>query len=750
MQIKQIKINNITSFLNFQNDIDFEKKNLIFGTNGAGKSTLISMLQHIDSFKEEDSEFSEINLKEFLKKRLSKESLNGVIDIEILFNSKNEKISYDQNSDILKCSNKIWPPIRIFNDDYTNRNIGDNIEINLEDGGLLIGEINKDLESAEKKKKSLDIQINNIEKEVRNLITGTVDEFRNTTDSKLNVDSILSIENFLNLSCEYIMKNDLIKQRKKLGFGKPDKKVYIFDENQYILSMDFKNVEEKLSEKVFSPKIEDDIALVLINYTDFFKAGVSIYEKSGEKKCPFCRQIWADAEEKVNEYKSFLQSEYNKKRNKIKSFKDDLGSYKVKINEQKRIINEIKTEVDKESLKYNIDASSWQTLSFSDTMYNELIEIFDDKYINMNKSFSISEKLKQLEKYHLSIIQNNNKIIQKIEESIDSIIGKRKNLNNLIAQHFMRKIWMSFETKRSEYYKLKKELNEIETKINELEKENQAQDTIQAVFNELLKFIGLDEYYLDANKKLHLKLEKDYDISSEGKRISTSQRKILSLCYYFSEIVSSVKDVTELKKYILVFDDPVDSADYIFFHSITTVIEKCEKLLSIILKKEKLKFGQFFVFTHNALLYDRLTCNWSDYHKSLIKEKNRTKIVKANKKINNYAIYIDEVIKYYKNPKSDRRRMTYIGNIIRRILEILSSFDNLGKNDFQNILDGMGKSKLALLANHMSHDSFTKVLNPLQDNDELKQACQEVLEIIKENHPSQFNTIEKEYELGAL
>ena len=153
----------------------------------------------------------------------------------------------------------------------------------------------------------------------------------------------------------------------------------------------------------------------------------------------------------------------------------------------------------------------------------------------------------------------------------------------------------------------------------------------------MLSFIGLSEYFIDKENRLNLKVDKEYDISNEGKRISSAQRKILSLCYFFAEIVSEIKDIKELKNYILVFDDPVDSADYIYFHSITTVIERAETILASILGMDNLKFGQIFVLTHNSLLHDRLCCAWKIIKSRAIKKENGVTIMcDAGKTINNY------------------------------------------------------------------------------------------------------------------
>jgi wobble nucleotide-excising tRNase len=290
-------------------------------------------------------------------------------------------------------------------------------------------------------------------------------------------------------------------------------------------------------------------------------------------------------------------------------------------------------------------------------------------------------------------------------------------------------------------------IKEKDEEIQRIGAENPPQDAVREVFNKLSSFIGLGEYSIDKDRRLMICVgENDqFDISQEGCRISSAQRKILSLCYYFAEIVAQARSPSHLGDYILIFDDPVDSADYIYFHSITAVIERAEKVMSQILG-QKVRFGQFIVLTHNSLLYDRLNSpRWRDVTSVLRKENGRTVLRKAEKSINNYAEYVATVCRYYKNPRDQKSHMIYIGNIIRRTLEILASFDSLGSNDFRDMLDGGGKLRLALLANHLSHESFTRVLNPLATPEELQQACRELLELIFDRHPVQFKTIAEKH-----
>ena len=63
---------------------------------------------------------------------------------------------------------------------------------------------------------------------------------------------------------------------------------------------------------------------------------------------------------------------------------------------------------------------------------------------------------------------------------------------------------------------------------------------------------------------------------------------------------------------------------------------------------------------------------------------------------------------------------------------------------FKKYILDIGKPKLALISNHLSHESFSKVLNPLNSEVELQKACKELLEVIQDCHPVQYEYIEKE------
>jgi len=744
MQIKKISIKNLSSLINFENDVEFSKTNLIFGTNGSGKSTLVGLLQEINSFILQRNPESEAGLMTFLKNRVSKEAALSVMMAHVTFSSTTLSLTYDSQKESQVVSGSSWTPIKVFDDKYTARTIGDKINVDLRESGIIIGQVNREIEAARGELESLYKQLESKHNEADVEVRKTIEGFRNQTDSTINIDSIISRENLLASTCNLPHDSTLITQRRDLGYGKPDRLISEFDLDQFKFRLDAKSIANKCAEIVLPPEISTETAQHLKNYTEFYRQGVDIYDERLSAECPFCHRVWPESEEIVNGYRAFLQSAYSAKRQGIKKTIAELNDYKNQIKGQIEIVNTVYTNALTEATKYGVDLSEWKPLAYDDKSHEELIALLDKKHDQMERSISIIDHLIAFENLYIATIENNNRLIKQILDKIESISALRKELNRKLADHFAWQMWSNNQNMRAEVSKIKRLIEEKTAKIAQLESESLPHDVVRKVFNDLLNVIGLGEYFIDENKRLNIVVDKNYDISNEGCRISSAQRKILSLCYFFAEIVSEVDNPRELKNYILVFDDPVDSADYIYFHSIATIIEKAEQVLSGILQHE-VKFGQFFVFTHNSLLYDRLSSKWKSFGKTIRKENGVTVLEPAMKTINNYAEYISAICRYYKNPNSRKNQKVFIGNVIRRVLEILSSFEKLGSNDIQSFLDGMGK---ALLANHLSHESFSRVLNPLSETDELQKACKEVLEIIKERHPMQFMTIKETHQIN--
>jgi wobble nucleotide-excising tRNase len=748
MLINGLSIDNLASFIGFKT-VDALKKNvLIYGTNGAGKSTIANLLRIFDDYCRKPSAESEQLLVQFLRVRKSKEASSERVTVEVTFDEGKETITFDSSKNKLNHSGNTWVPVKVFNEEYTNRTIGEHITVDLKTS-ILIGQINIELEKLTKSQEALEIERDSHLTKIDELVSSSEAEYRSVTESTGQTSHAINRDTLLAQNCPYSQNPEKLIQRKNIGFGKVQTPLEKLDTEQVKLRVNISDVEENCNAQSEAPTVSPIIEKYLKDYTLFFTYGVEIYQKGDDKNCPFCRRAWADASETIAMYQKYLQSSYNKKRKEIASYKNQLENYKTQINSQSAIVSNRLKIATAEAEKYQVDISAWNSLIYDQPKHDSACKLLDRKHESMDQMISIKDSLSALEKSHTDCINTNNEIISSIIGAVDNLTSSRKALNRDLIAHFAAKAWADCKEHRDAIRAIAKKLEEINPKISTLKEDSPPKDAIRGVFNRLTEFLSIGEYSLDESHRLQISLGKNYDISSEGVRISSAQRKLLSLCYFFAEIVSEISDLRALKRYILVFDDPVDSADYIFFYSIAAVIENAESILARILSNtRKVSFGQIIVMTHNSLLYERLACRWAHCKHRLRKENNLSIIGPADRSINNYNEYISEICRYYKNPAKQKRQMIHIGNLIRRVLEILASFDNLGNQNFDELLEGSGKLRLALLANHLSHESFTRILNPLSTPEELQIACGELLDVIRERHPHQYLAIIEKHDVN--
>ena len=746
MSIKKININQLASFINFEFDISREgipeKYITIFGTNGSGKSSLVNMLGLLNRYQVETNEDNLKSLKDFLAKRISKESIDNKIQIDISFDDCSQNILFDCDTNQLAINEK-WKKLKVFNENYTNATIGSHIDINLKENGLIIGEPNIELDRERIKQKKLVEEEVKLKKQINDAVDDIQKNYKTITGStaQSNLDKI-SKEDFLADVCIYINDPTLLTQKEVLGKKKQEQKSNIIDIKRLNGFFDLTQWEALFNEEIIKPELANEYQNLLIKYSDFYKQGMNI-DDDLLNKCPYCLQEWDKKTQILSDFQKYLESQYNTKKEKVESLKNKLLDFEKVIKEKNKELELQEKVVIDECITYSIDSSKYKAVAFDKKQIQNIVDLIDEKIENMDQKYSIKEALNNLQSHYSSSFEISIEPLLAIKQAIDKRASLVMRLNKEIAEHLMKVFWEEKKQLRNDFKKIVGLIEKSNTKIKELEVKNEDINTIQEVFNGLLKFIGLEEYYLDSDNKLQLQIDSNYDISNEGARISSAQRKILSLCYFYAELISEVNNEKELKDYTIIYDDPLDSADYIFFHSITSLIENIETVLSKILKKDSINIGQHIVFTHNSLLFNRLTQNFK-FCKKMNKVNQITKISKADKIESNYKIYLELIVDFYKKPTNEIKEKIFIGNIIRRVLEIVISFNELNSNNVSIIKD-YGKPTLGMIANHLSHENFSKVLNPLPTDDEMKKACEELFEIIKDNHPKQYEYIETHF-----
>ncbi|MDP3043918.1 MAG: hypothetical protein Q8N93_00710, partial [Bacillota bacterium] len=401
--------------------------------------------------------------------------------------------------------------------------------MDLQNSGVLIGESNIELEKARSAKGSLTEQLEIKMAEAERIVEATRRNYKDTTESNANIDATISRAVFLASSCELQHDKGLLTKRKRLGFGKPDSPISKLDEQQIKLRFDPETIDQKCAESVYPPEVDPQTAELLKSYTEFFSKGVKVFEAAEKAICPFCRRDWPNADNIIDAYRAYLESTYNEKRADITVLINRIEQYKNQVESQIPIVESALRVAVPEARKYDVDLSRWMPLEYDLAGHNTVVGLLTEKYNNMEHSVSIGSELLSLQQTHLDVFKNNNQIISRIEEEIKSISARRKSLNRDLAEHFAKQMWIDNKSLRETIQQIQRLIGENTNKIEELEKQSPQQDVVKGVFNDLLSFIGLGEYFIDENRRLFLRIDKEYDISSEGNRLSSAQRKILSL-----------------------------------------------------------------------------------------------------------------------------------------------------------------------------------------------------------------------------
>ena len=743
--IKNISINNFGSLINFSNNqcVFQSGKTVIHGMNGSGKSQICTILRQIEKVKKSKTLPSEKtkdelkNISKFIITRISKEASSAIISINIndysfTVDSKSNKIS--ENGSV--------PDFYVFNDDYVNDNIGDFLDIH--DREIRIGQKNVERDRLITEKNEKDKALEAINKEIDIIIK----EAKNDSGyaGQVRTDKIICRNNYLsNLNPGESFpdaKNDLA------ALANPPEPILDYQKfslPSLLLEGTIKDSINNIMTNAFmEPKLTHEFyKLYLSVKKSFYEDGIILFNKE-KNICPFCLTSKTENDLIIQELINYINSDYNEKLNIIQNIIDILNKNKkelqIFINNWNGYIPIVRDKSKILSITEKID-----DLVLDEEIINRCIDLLNTKLNSMDKIFEL-ENTEIFLKYEnlINIIKNQYlqhiESIKNVNNKIDKISGLKQSIGDKIIKNQMFLLWNKPRL-RERYYELTKEIEDIKEKI-EITSNSISNNTIPDFFNQIIKILGIVKYELNQESLLILKLENDYDISKEGYRISAGERKIIGFSYFLAEVLSTAVSNADLINKTIIIDDPVDSSDYDKFYSFISVIEKFDSILVNIFKNNEIKLGQIIIFTHSALLYERFVNSKEIDYKQVMIENNKTIITKPKKRISltTFSSYIKKITNYIK--KMECSNTKDIGNYIRRVLEIISSVENIDSNKITNL---NASSKLNALVNHLSHDSIERILDPLPASSEYIEACIELVETIEVRMPNLYNTIVENY-----
>ena len=715
------------SFKNYSmpENIEFNRKNVIFGYNGRGKSSLAEEIVH--QFNDENG--VRFFHRDYVEERLlvmgSDSDINGV------------KVAFGE------------PAINVYKEieDEKNKIVDlvqdkDNIKIKRE-------EIRTDIDSILKSKRgSSNVQ----RKNKKELSVGSI-----YIEGCLDIDWVLEqYENDLNKAKKII--SDIGKLRQISGDIDYDSKISDLSSLSLpIISISYltDKVIDDISKICAKTYINDEIPRSEV--VKWLSDGLKFHkDDNGDNvdKCIFCKNdATFDIVEIENRINLYLNSEKQKDSETLKNTHDMIEKYIERLSD--------KTELSKPLLDYFDKVSIDNIFNYD----NELETIKSIEIILSNKLESMSEtmSLGDIEKIKKDIksLDDKNKELSnlKVEKNID-LGNQREKQNTLINaavkiaidenENLNKKIenLKEFEKRVLEKYKNNQSAEE---KIKQLEDSVSEYGNFRTFLNEILRnmSINLKLEFINENNKKDYYITQAVDDGDSNKTkfsikdISEGEKNLLALLFFYYEMYNDSnqeKPKDDIK--LVVIDDPVSSLDDA---NKTYVIEIIKKIL-------KDSFEQVFVLTHSwndfcDIVYGKE--GKKDYNLfEIVKYDNiGSSLIKQDKKIlSPYNKLFKEIYELSILPQDgeiDDCKLYHTPNSMRRVLEEFLSF-KVGRRKFpttsnfniiKELYEGYKTDNNGIGDFNMKINSLLSLINthshkPLH-SDEVKKNAKILMEYIK-------------------
>ncbi len=706
MKIQKISyIKNLGNFLDFKgNSIsDFEEYNFFYGWNYSGKTTFSRLFRFIE-IKTIPDDFK---------------------DLEFKIETDSEVITQD---DIGKEY-----PIRVFNEDFILENFrweDENHEIN---PVFILGKEVKELEEEMKKiseeNKNISKQIENLEKDkekkqksLENSLTDKASEIRRTLGitNQREFDKNSLDERIKALEIDYESKildeDNLQKTIEK--YKSEETKEINFTPPELILTELLDKVREILSRKVTSQQIIQKLQQNP-ELSKWVYDGIKFH--INETTCQFCgNKLPEDLLDKLNKH---FSEGYSK-------LKKDIQIIGNKINSEIKAIEKISLPSKADFFKDFYDE------------YDAIKRDFDlakEVYINNLEKLKAELSKKEARPFEqLEILENIkdsklDEIFIKFKEMVKKHNAQVKNFHNEKARLKERIIehYSAEFIRHKNYFEAKKEIESLESQIKDLKKNNEEkQKRINEIQKEIkAETIGAEKinqylYKFFPDNKLKIILTENgkyklYRDNKVAKYLSTGEKNTIALIYFFAKLDETKFD---FENSIIFIDDPVSSLDSNHLYGMYGFI--CEKFKNC---------GQLFITTHNYdffnLLKDfkRYDLNSDEYKRANRRPKGnlylitKTKCVSliqnlpsALEKHKSEYNYLFSILKKFKesSDKSNFDMLFVLPNILRRFLEqYLNMRYPDGKTRSKDI-----KYKLKQFATGGDQAKITKILKLIDEH----------------------------------
>jgi wobble nucleotide-excising tRNase len=586
MKVKKINnINGLGQFNNFKWPTDlpeFKKYNFFYGWNCSGKTTLSRLFRFLEL------------------KQMHNDYQSATFKIET------------NNGELTERSLNVDYPIRVFNEDYIEDNFDWNNENSEIEPVLILGKESKELEEQlkqkQKEKSDKEIELKKIEDEkestnrafraLDNKLTNKASEIRSSLlitnqkefDKIKLQEAINSIkDNFQEkvLSNEEVHNNKSTLNSPKLENVSPPKiNLKLTEFLDHVKTI----LEKKVSVQKIIEKIKQNPRL-----SDWVREGIELHKE--ETTCQFCGNTLTT--ERIEELRRYFSKEFDdlittikQKENEINNHLNEIDRYSLP--DKARFYADFQNKYENLSTKFNQLKSNYIEIGkkLIEELNKKKEKPFEQIIIEQSINDTIENKLNELIKTIQELTVKHNNIMNSLEEEKQK--AKEKLKFHYTAQFIQDENYFG---KRQEIENLNSEINKLNNEISEISKEIiKIEDQIKAYaigaqkLNNLLnKFFNDDRLKIEKTSNGRYKLYRNNQIA---KNLSTGERNIISLVYFFAKLEETNFDLSQA---VIFIDDPVSSLDSNHIHSVYAFLS--EKIKNI---------NQIFITTHNFEFFNLL------------------------------------------------------------------------------------------------------------------------------------------------
>ncbi len=525
-----------------------------------------------------------------------------------------------------------------------------------------IKKYDEEIEKIRKKMTSKTIQIALDEIGINNFYKVSKDKF------KYQEDALTNLEKDFNELDEAMKKFDGLKE---MELPKDDQTIK--DKLKFLFSFDIDKEAGKVSEK-----IKEHISKV---GREFIEKGIKLQKEMPDNACPFCTQ--EIPHEIIQEYTSYFNEE-------VKKFNQDSlemsGTLKKYFNQWN--IKEILQSFEKfEPFMKKDFSKNKESLEKALEQIKVSLEKLQ-KEVDKKEGVKNEKKFQEIDKKLLEIQENIQKHVNETRKILNEKKKQKEKLEKLKTElkearikkakydsYDWQKIKKEAEIKLSVLNRGHERLNCLLEKIdNKLKKlYEQKRPDIEAI-NSYLKALNLPKYSL--HEYYRIVLNSDVLENSKAEMIlSDGEKTTLAFAYFLARLKLFYKK-EDLKKLVVVIDDPISSLDEQRIYNTSDIVSKINQELAGEALKDEDKV-QVFVLTHNHTFMVRLINMVSKHARyfQLERNQNQLKIVCKNEVVGYfdtfYLLLFKEVYEFAKKEKvqDDFNEAINYGNKVRILLE---------------------------------------------------------------------------------